>query len=231
MTPRFSIKSRLSLCVGLGIYLLLQFGHSPLKAELGSTLMHQLVRLDDGIDDWTNGTDQSNMLNFHSWENQSIAHFAKFSDLVVCTNSTTKISVGLSSERKKEAFCSKAANFSLHQGYQGGNCVQPRTIELIPEEPRNSVISCCLGTLSHGGAATLFAPNLCNIGAKPYISIRDHSLSELEKTNHLLETNKHCDVCQLAEIIFTKGLSMAFVGDSVNSQLFHGLICEYRRRG
>ena len=116
---------------------------------------------------------------------------------------------------------------------------------------------CCLGARSHGGDVTVDNRMGCAQSMKRNIlnSIRNDAHEYLTKTRSQLQqqllvpsssstnhaqNNKTtttttttpwlCDICRIVEIARIHNLTIALVGDSMQTQVFYGLICELRRR-
>lgn len=143
------------------------------------------------------------------WEIQSIAYPVSKNELYTNNpnlkgSTLNTLSLEIKNETKSPEMVMSNTNFADNKG---GQCVHPWAMEKGKHGG-----SCCLGSISTGGAGVSFTPAACQIGKKPYNDVRDHALLELEKTDHILTAHKTCDVCQLAKIITEESLSMAFVG-------------------
>ena len=110
-----------------------------------------------------------------------------------------------------------------------GSCMPPNR---IPS-------ACCLGSASRGGGVHNF-PRQCAKEMDVYTRTKDLALEHLSFYQHPISAlesesagnlyNK-CDICQIFNIAASHNLTVAFTGDSMQSQTFMGLECELRRRG
>lgn len=101
---------------------------------------------------------------------------------------------------------------------------------------------CCLGARSTGGRVNIKYSIQCSqsmkLGldsiledAREYLAkTRSQLLGAASSTSSSEKDPWECDVCRIVEIARLHNLTIAFVGDSMQTQVFYGLICELRRR-
>jgi hypothetical protein len=101
--------------------------------------------------------------------------------------------------------------------------------------PKELIVDCCEGPFSSAGTVVNVALDKC---AQSFKS-SEHNNSELQRhaRTFLAElpvpnrgNNSLCDVCQIVELCRKNNLTIAFLGDSMQAQVFQGLIYELQRR-
>jgi hypothetical protein len=95
--------------------------------------------------------------------------------------------------------------------------------------------TCCLGSFSTGGELTARWRDKC-----AHAFGEDSQWEELkEEVRNFFEDNKpqrssdgfDCDICQIVELSRLHSLNIAMIGDSMQGQVWGGLLCELYRRG
>lgn len=104
--------------------------------------------------------------------------------------------------------------------------------------PKEVVLDCCEGTFASGSTVLNFAFQKCESSfadseypnsSLPTLTrqfLRDNPIQQLHHSMH----NCACDVCQVLEHCRQNNLTVTFVGDSVQAQVWQGFVYELQRR-
>jgi len=117
--------------------------------------------------------------------------------------------------------------------------VTQKTLQQTCQPPPGVSKTCCLGSFSAGGGVTdqfryQCIPSLRSSGNKNETSamdsLRQHT-QEFFRDNPVAEHHdQKCDACRIVDLARRHNLTIAFMGDSIHSQVMDGLICELERR-
>jgi hypothetical protein len=92
--------------------------------------------------------------------------------------------------------------------------------------------SCCLGSYSSGGGTTPKNRRYCSEAfRKDYVALKQHTVLEMAKYP-IIKTKPAlpCDICNILNLMVRRNITLAFSGDSMQSQVVDGLLCEMMRR-
>jgi len=124
------------------------------------------------------------------------------------------------------------------QGLRGSNGSDSVVAQNTCNPPPGVSRTCCVGSYSTGGAVESIYRHRCSA------SLQAGTLEALQmdarrffrenpvtvNNNNDDETARQCDMCHIVELARSANLSIAFVGDSMQSQVVDGLSCELERR-
>jgi GDSL/SGNH-like Acyl-Esterase family found in Pmr5 and Cas1p len=98
------------------------------------------------------------------------------------------------------------------------------------QPPPGIPTTCCAGTFSIGGGLTDAMSFRC-IPAMEHFPFLRHTAFQWFEENNVPSTKQECDICEIVEIARRNNLTISFVGDSMQHQVFDGFTCELHRRG
>jgi hypothetical protein len=91
--------------------------------------------------------------------------------------------------------------------------------------------SCCLGSYSSGGGTNPKYRRFCSEAfRKDYAALKEHTVQEMAKYPIKTEPALPCDICNILNLMVRRNITLAFSGDSMQSQVVDGLLCEMTRR-
>jgi hypothetical protein len=97
--------------------------------------------------------------------------------------------------------------------------------------PPGVATSCCLGSFSKGGGVNSRYRFSCSEGFRnDYAGLKVHTVQEMAKYPIKAEPALPCDICNILNIMVRHNITLAFSGDSMQTQVVDGLLCEMMRR-
>lgn len=170
----------------------------------------------------------------HTYSRQIAAISISSSDKDVTVDDVHYASVDLLGLRDWEYDCIKEGSPLVRSNETNRSKMRQTTAVCNP--PKDVVLDCCEGTFASATTVINFAFQKCQSS----FSASEHENSSLPTlARRYLETNPidlakpgamSCDVCQVVEHSRHHNLTITFVGDSVQAQVWQGLIYELQRR-
>jgi hypothetical protein len=97
--------------------------------------------------------------------------------------------------------------------------------------PPGVATSCCLGSFSAGGRVNPANRHFCSEALqKDYAALKEHTVQEMAKYPLKTEPALPCDICNILNLMVRHNITLAFSGDSMQTQVVDGLLCEMMLR-